>query len=79
MPVNHQVVLFKYEDNAAMKMEQVLNGVKDNDYDYDEENDNEEEEENENEEEEEEEEPPQPQTLGRTGGKGKSRGWKVPK
>ena len=80
MPENHQVVLFKYEDNAAMKMEQVLNGVKDNDYDYDEENDNEEKEENEEEEEEEEEEePPQPQTLGRTGGKGKSRGWKVPK
>ena len=79
IPENHQVVLFKYEDNAAMKMEQVLNGVKD-DNDYDEENDNEEKEENEEEEEEEEEEePPQPQTLGRTGGKGKSRGWKVPK
>ena len=74
---NHQVVLFKYEDNAAMKMEQVLNGVKDdNDYEADEE---EEENENEEEEEEEEEEPPQPQTLGRTGGKGKSRAWKVPK
>ena len=77
MPVNHQVVLFKYEDNAAMKIEQVLNGVRD---ENDEEVDDEEEEKNEEEEEEEEEEePPQPQTLGRTGGKGKSRGWKVPK
>ena len=60
MPVNHHVVLFKYEDNAAMKMEQVINGVKD---DNDEETDDDEEEENE----EEEEEQPQPRTLGRTG------------
>ena len=70
LPENHILVLFR-EKNVALKIEEVLNGLK---------------REEEEEEDDYEEEEPQPRTLGATHkgqgqgkGKGKSRGWKVPR